>query len=70
MLLIYQIGVHFLKLKMKVNVNWLTMENELFPCGTNVTMILAKIPGIITAQCIRFGYIEYEVSYFSDGLHY
>jgi hypothetical protein len=46
------------------------MENELFPCGTNVTMILAKIPGIITAQCIRFGYIEYEVSYFSDGIHY
>lgn len=33
-------------------------------------MFAGNISGIITGINNRFGYIEYEVSYFFEGIHY
>jgi hypothetical protein len=42
---------------------------ECYECGGTVT-IAENIKGIITGINNRFGSIEYEVSYFFDGIHY
>lgn len=39
----------------------------LFPCGTLVKPIYGSIEGMITAQSLRFGKAQYEVSYFNNG---
>ena len=41
---------------------------EYYPCGTVVTLITSGLKGMITAQVNRFGYREYEITYFSDGV--
>jgi hypothetical protein len=43
---------------------------KLYPCGAEVVIKTTKLTGIITGQLNRFGYIEYEVSYFADGIRY
>lgn len=39
-----------------------------FACGTEVIIKGAEIKAIITAVCIRFGSINYEVTYYSKGV--
>ena len=38
---------------------------EVIPCGTIVTTIIGGIRGMISAVCIRFEAIQYEVHYFA-----
>lgn len=40
---------------------------EILPCGTPVKTKLGLIEGLITAACIRFEAVTYEISYFVDG---
>ena len=40
---------------------------EVYPCGIMVTMIYGNITGMITAFCIRFDRVQYEISYFNLG---
>ena len=42
-------------------------ELKILSCGTPVRTKLGLIDGIITATCIRFNSIAYEISYFYDG---
>jgi hypothetical protein len=37
---------------------------EVFPCGEIVRTIIGDIEGMITAVCIRFEEVRYEISYF------
>lgn len=40
---------------------------EVIPCGTKVETVISKIPGIITGISIRYDYVTYEVSYFTNN---
>jgi hypothetical protein len=40
---------------------------EIFQCGIMVSTKLGKIEAIITAVLIRFGRIQYELSYIYNG---
>lgn len=40
---------------------------QLYRCGQPVLLKNAGINGIITACCIRFRRVEYEISYFGNG---
>lgn len=40
---------------------------EVFKCGTEVVTKSGKIEAIITAACIRFEKVQYELSYFLNG---
>lgn len=40
---------------------------KIVKCGTDITTKLNNINGIITAACIRFNAVNYEVSYFNNG---
>lgn len=40
---------------------------KILPCGTYIRTKLGLIDGIITAACIRFDAVTYEISYFCDG---
>ena len=40
---------------------------EIIPCGTLVNTIIGNVEGQITASCIRFDSIEYELSYIYCG---
>lgn len=37
---------------------------EAFPCGEVVRTVLGDIEGMITAVCVRFDKVSYEISYF------
>jgi len=40
-----------------------------FPCGTAVVInIMTEAPGHITGISIRFGYVQYEVTYYVQGV--
>lgn len=38
---------------------------KIVPCGSKVTSKINNIEGIVTAACIRFNLVNYEISYFS-----
>jgi len=40
---------------------------KLFPCGTHIRTTLGQIEGMITAACVRFSSVSYEIAYFYDG---
>lgn len=40
---------------------------EVYECGKNVITKIGNVSGIITAACIRFEKVQYEVSYFLNG---
>ena len=40
---------------------------KLYPSGTHIRTTLGHIEGMITAACIRFSSISYEIAYFYDG---
>ena len=42
---------------------------EVYKCGSKATTIIGKIEGIITGISIRFGKVQYELSYFEKGKH-
>lgn len=39
---------------------------RLYPCGSMVTTWVGEVNGMITAQTIRFGSVQYEITYFTD----
>ena len=42
-----------------------------YPCGTEVILKrVPEIPGNITAIQIRFDYVQYEVTYYVQGVQY
>ena len=40
---------------------------EVIPCGTEVTIKMGKIQGIISAISIRYAAYAYEITYYNDG---
>lgn len=40
---------------------------KLLPCGITVRTKISNIEGMITAACIRFDKVTYEISYFSNS---
>lgn len=40
---------------------------EVYECGTWVTTKIGNICAIITANCVRFEKVQYELSYFHNG---
>lgn len=42
---------------------------NLYKCGTHVITNMGSIEGMVTAICIRFDAVTYEVSYFIEGNH-
>lgn len=40
---------------------------KLYPSGTRIRTTIGQIEGMITAACIRFSSVSYEITYFSDG---
>lgn len=43
------------------------MKIKIIECGTTVRPKLLKVDAIITAICIRFERVTYEISYFNNG---
>lgn len=41
---------------------------NLYKCGTHVKINMGLIEGMITAICIRFNAVTYEISYFTEGV--
>lgn len=42
-----------------------------YPCGTEVILKrVPEVPGNITAIQIRFNYVQYEVTYYVQGVQY
>jgi hypothetical protein len=41
---------------------------NLYKCGTHVRTNMGLIEGMVTAICIRFDAVTYEISYFTDGV--
>ena len=42
-----------------------------YPCGTEVILKrVPEVPGNITAIQIRFDYVQYEVTYYVQGIQY
>jgi len=41
-------------------------DREVIPCGTQIKTIIGGIVGMITAICIRFDDVQYEISYFAS----
>jgi len=42
-----------------------------YPCGTEVILKrVPEVPGNITGINIRFGYVQYEVTYYVQGVQY
>lgn len=44
-----------------------SLDIEVIPCGVYVTTNLGEITAIITAVLIRFGRVQYELSYTYNG---
>lgn len=42
---------------------------NLCKCGTRVKTNMGLIEGMVTAICIRFKAVTYEISYFVDGCY-
>ena len=42
-------------------------QTKLYPSGTHIRTTLGQIEGMITATCIRFSSVSYEITYFYDG---
>lgn len=42
-------------------------EIKIYNCGTEVITKIGKVKAIITAVSIRFGRVQYEISYFNNG---
>lgn len=42
---------------------------DVYECGSKVTTELSNVEAIITGICIRFGIVQYELSYFKDAEH-
>jgi len=40
---------------------------KLYPSGTHIRTTIGQIEGMITATCIRFSSVSYEITYFYDG---
>ena len=40
---------------------------KLYPSGTRVRTSIGQIEAMITAACIRFSSVSYEITYFYDG---
>lgn len=40
---------------------------HIFECGTKIVTKIGSVQAIITAACIRFEKVQYEISYFVDG---
>ena len=40
---------------------------KLYPSGTHIRTNLGQIEGMITAACVRFSSVSYEITYFYDG---
>lgn len=43
------------------------MEVTLLSCGTIIKTKIGKIEGMITCQSLRFGQVQYEISYFINN---
>jgi len=41
---------------------------KIYKCGTRVVLELPQIEGVITAFFVRFGQVQYEVTYFVEGV--
>lgn len=46
------------------------MDIKTYKCGSKAKTVLGEIQGIITAILIRFGKVQYEFVYFTDGKRY
>jgi len=43
----------------------------IYPCGAEVILKrVPELPGNITGISIRFGYVQYEVTYYVQGVQY
>jgi hypothetical protein len=42
---------------------------KLYPCGTEVEIIVSNMRGMVTCAAIRFDRVIYEVAVFCDGKH-
>jgi hypothetical protein len=40
---------------------------KLYPSGTHIRTTIGQIEGMITATCVRFSSVSYEITYFYDG---
>jgi len=40
---------------------------KLYPSGTHIRTTIGQIEGMITAACVRFSSVSYEIAYFYDG---